>query len=343
MRAGARSGCAPAVALVAAACVTSYENAPLLDVTKPAIPAVAIAIPFGEVADADERLLYDFYGGVFARLQTAAEDRDHVQLEALLAAYDRPGLPQRLASVLRGYAAVALGLRWQQHVTETAELALASDAVPPVGEPVRFHLRVPPPSMPVRLGAGAGEDPSGFAVAVAIDDTFADGSTHSTHTQDFAWLPVPWTFAGGEPLTVPIEVGAARGAAVRRVVHLRIDQMPGYVTVDGERAPVERHAVGAISLVQWPAGSEAIAKDPLAALRDALRSGDPAHFAHVFVAAAFVGADEREAAIDLLIEQVRFGRPDQAQVATAALRELTGAKLTPGDRDAWLAWWQARR
>ena len=45
----------------------------------------------------------------------------------------------------------------------------------------------------------------------------------------------------------------------------------------------------------------------------------------------------------LLIEQIRFGRQDQALVAMAALQVIAGETLPIGDRQAWLAWWQARR
>jgi hypothetical protein len=52
---------------------------------------------------------------------------------------------------------------------------------------------------------------------------------------------------------------------------------------------------------------------------------------------------DRETAIALLLDQVRFGRADQARVAMAALRRLTGESLLVGDREAWLAWSQTRR
>jgi hypothetical protein len=107
--------------------------------------------------------------------------------------------------------------------------------------------------------------------------------------------------------------------------------------------PVQRTGIASTTLTQWPAGHAAIAAAPLVTLREALRLGDPAHFAHVFVAASFVGTEDREAATALLIEQVRYGRQDQALVAMAALQVLTGASQPAGDREAWLAWWQARR
>ena len=44
----------------------------------------------------------------------------------------------------------------------------------------------------------------------------------------------------------------------------------------------------------------------------------------------------------MLIDQVRYGRADQAQVAMAALKRVSGLSLAVGDRDAWLAWWQTK-
>ncbi len=348
--------CLLAAAMFAAAgCVTTYEDAPLFtDVKTPAVPAVALTIPFGDDGTPDQRVLFDFYGSVFQRLQAAAEDRDTVQIQALLAAYQRPDLPANLREVLRGYAAMAAGLGFQQHAAAHATLLLsppseaaanapAPSAPPPIGAPFTFQLTVPPPPAAVRLGGRRDADACGFAVAVTIDDTFVDGSTRSTHTQDFVWLPEAFAFADGKPLVVPIGIDVAASDAVRRAVHLRVDLMPGYVQIDGERVPVQRTAIGTVALTQWPAGYEAVAKAPLVALREALRRGDPAHFPHVFVAASFVRGADREPAMALLIEQIRFGRQDQALVAMAALQVIAGETLPIGDRQAWLAWWQARR
>jgi hypothetical protein len=349
-----------AATFAAAGCVTTYEDAPLFtDVETPVVPATAMTIPFGDDGSADQRLLYDFYGGVFQRLQAAAEERDVAQVEALLAAYRRPGLPVRLQDVLRGYAAMASGLRFQQHAVRHSSLQLEPDPAsagegavagegppveaPPIGAPFTCRLTMAPPPAEVRLGARTDDDPCGFAVTLSIDDTFVDGSTRSTQTQDFVWLPAAFAFASGQALALPIGLDVAASDAVRRVVRLRVDLMPGYVQIDGERVPVQRTAIGAVSLTQWPAGYQAIVRAPLLSLREALRLGDAAHFPHVFVAASFVRGDDRQPAIALLIEQVRFGRQDQALVAMAALRELTGESLPAGDRQAWLAWWQARR
>jgi hypothetical protein len=93
----------------------------------------------------------------------------------------------------------------------------------------------------------------------------------------------------------------------------------------------------------YPQGFEVVRERPLAELRQALRPLAPAQFARVWLAAHFLPSSERDTALELLMEPVRFGRDDQAQVAMAALQLLTGAAVPVGDRDGWLAWWQARR
>lgn len=368
---------AAAAALVAAACVTTYEDMPVA--TKPSqLPlAVPVAIPFSnEGVREDQRLLFAFYGSVFERMQSAAADRDPAQLEGLVALYDREDLPLRLREVIAAYRALAVGLRFQLHAAGASTLTLAPAPAaatstpqaapdgprvaelqttqpqttqppvpqpPPLGTALMFRLELPPSSVPVLLGGRGDDEPTGFAVAVTIDDTFLDGSTRSSHTQDFVWLPAAFQLAGGNSLQVPVEVAATAGDAVQRVVHVRVDLMPGYVTVDGQRAPVHRTGIGACTVTQWPKGHEVIAKAPLNALRAAIRSGDPARAAQIYLGAAFVRGDERDEAVKALIELVRFGRPDQATVAMSALRLLTGENLSLADREAWLAWWQARR
>ncbi|MFY9341403.1 MAG: hypothetical protein WAT39_02860, partial [Planctomycetota bacterium] len=73
------------------------------------------------------------------------------------------------------------------------------------------------------------------------------------------------------------------------------------------------------------------------------RTFGPANYARAWLAAQATRGADTEAAAALLIEQVRLGRADEAQVAMAALRTITGIDFVVGDRDAWLAWWQSRR
>lgn len=348
-----------------AACVTTYEDVPLDSAAEAAMPvALTQTIPFpSSKAAADQRLLLEVYGGVLERLQAAASERDPTQMEALLATYQRTDLPPWLSEVLGGYRALATGLRFQNHAVAKATLVLApataaaapattaaSDTTPsavlpepPIGEPLCCVLRLPAPAMPVQLGGQADEDPTGFVVAITIEDTFVDGSSSSSRRQDSVLLPEPFLLTGDAVLEVPVGIDVPAGGSVKRTVHLRIDLMPGYVHVDGARVPVQRTTVGACALSLWPAGYEAIQQAPLASLQRALQVGDAAHFPHVFLAAQFTRDSEREQVLPLLVDQVRFGRADQAQVAMAALRQVTGQTLPIGDRQAWLAWWQARR
>jgi hypothetical protein len=129
---------------------------------------------------------------------------------------------------------------------------------------------------------------------------------------------------------------------VRRELTVRVDLLPGYVATAGVRAPVRRTPLAATKTTQWPGGHRAIRERPLETLRAALRLGDPAHFPHVWLAAVFAPAEARPQVEQLLIDQVRLGRADQAQVAMVALRDLGVADLPP-ERERWLAWWQSRR
>ena len=147
--------------------------------------------------------------------------------------------------------------------------------------------------------------------------------------------------ASGRQNSAAHSVGAASGDAVRRNVTVRID-MRGHVEIDGIRAPVKSTSIAAGSYTQWPAGYDIIAKQPLAALKLALGAFQPKNFASVYLAALKIPATHQYEACALLMDQVRFGRADQAQVAMAALQNVTGLSIAVGDRDAWLGWWQAR-
>lgn len=344
-----RATLAALVALGGAGCVTTYE--PIALPTRGSMPdAVPVTIPFPEIGDRRGALWNELYKGVLQRLQEAAEAGDPALIDALLASYDKPDVPESIADQLRGYRLVARGIAFQQHLLAAARLLAVAgtppapiDAAPPLGEALRLELRVPPGDEPVVLGGRYDRDPVGFAVAVTLEDEFVDGSSHSSHSEEFLRLPHAVELAGDRALTLPIEIGAAAGEAVRRKVLVRVDLMPGYVVIRGLRAPVKRTVVGAGSWTQWPRGHDVIAKTPLAALRQALAKFHEGNFASAYVAALLVRPEQRDEAIALLIDQVRFGRADQAQVAMAALRQVSGVDLPVGDRDAWLAWWQGRR
>jgi hypothetical protein len=346
---------AGAAALLLAGCVTVYEDQPLFGKKVPPPDfAVPVTIPF----PTNEQLggsatAAAFYRGMIDRLHEAVRQRDPEEIEARVALLDRPDLPAPIAEHVRGYRAIARGLRFCRHAAERATLQVVpppADAQVPVeqgvaalGAPLQLELGLPAPADGVRLGGEREDEPIGFAVAITVDDRFVDGSSASVSTQKFVWLPEPVELRGAEVLRLPIAVELPGDNAVRRDVLVRVDLMPGYVRTDLGRAPVARTGIGAASASQWPVGYGAIAASPLQELRAALRAFGPKTFPRAYLAAAATTGPDRETAIELLVEQVRFGRPDQAQVAMAALRAADAAELPIGDREAWLAWWNQRR
>jgi len=349
-------GAALAVTLALVGCVTTYEP------TEPEGPeglpiSAPVSIPLQEpgAGVGGSRVAVEFFSGILRRLQDAADDGDVELLDALVESYNRPDVPEAFRSHVEGYRAIARGLRFQQHVTTAGELRLVGAeggadanegeevAAPDLGRPLRLELVVPPMATPVVLGGRGQRDPIGFAVAVTIDDDYVDGSSRSAQTKDFLWLPDAFELREGRELRLPVEVGADVGDAVRRSVVVRVDLLPGYVQTDGLRAPVQRVTAGAASFTQWPAGHEILRAQPIAGLRAALRDFNPRNFASAYLSALLTPRSRRAEACALLIDQVRFGRADQAQVAMAALSRIAGVRIAVGDRDGWLAWWESRR
>jgi len=352
MRALARVGALCALA----GCVTTYEDAPLVqdDLARPEF-AVPQTIPIEAASqDPNQLLVAQFYAVVLRQLHEAAEDGDLPQLEALLASHARDDLPPALRDRVRGYRDIARGLRFSREAAQRAAVALGEvpageeappleDGLPALGAVLRLELQLPAGAIPVTLGGRDDADPIGFLVAVTIDDSFVEGSTRSSSTNRFLWLPESFVLAGDAVLRLPVEIDLPGATAVRRDVHVRVDLMPGYVMVDGHRAPITQTAIAARTMTQWPVGYGTVAAAPLRELQAALQSFTPKTFPRAFLAAAATRGADRETAIDLLLEQVRFGRADQAQVAMAALRSMTGLSFLVGDRDAWLAWSRDRR
>ena len=357
-------GCGPGPALALllglAGCVTTYEDAPLLGeingAPAPAPAAASLTIPFG--GDEDQGgVLAEFYRNVLLRMQEAAaqEPPDLLQLETLLASYERPDLPPSILQHVRGYRSIAIGLRFLQAAKQQTKLVTLPpaspdpqrpepiDGVPVLGQPIELELQLAAGAEPVRLGGEADADPVRFSIAVTIDDTFVDGSTQSLSRPSQLSLPATFDLAGAAVLRLPLAIDLEAGAAVRRSILVRVDLMPGYVTVGEQRVPIRRTRLVSAQFDQWPAGFAALAKAPLAELRQALQRFEPKQFPRAYLAALRTPAEQRPEAVALLIEQVRFGRSDQAQVAMAALRAITGVEVPIGDREGWLAWWQQRR
>jgi len=354
-----RAGFAAACCWLLPGCVTVYEDAPLVAArTAVAELAVPQAIPLGAgPVDEHVRPLLELYQRVLERLEEAVGERDLPAVSALLDGYERAQLPEWLRDRLRGYRAIAHGLAFARHAATSATLrlvaaggegvpaapALELASPPPLGEPLRLEFALPSSGEAARLGGRDEADPIGFAIAITIEDLYVDGGTRTHKNHGLLWADRTVELAGDAVFRQPIALEVPGGDAVQRTMHVRIDLMPGYVHVAGRRAPVLHTTVAATSFTQWPRGHEAIARAPLATLREAIRRGDAAHFPHVFLGASFTRGADRELALGLLIDLVRLGTEAQAAVAMAALRHLTGVTQALGDREAWLAWWQLRR
>jgi hypothetical protein len=354
-RSPARAWARVGVCLCLSGCVTTYEDAPLFgnDLERPDF-AVAQTIPIAAATDPRAALIAEFYASVLQRMHAAASDGDLVQLEALVANYERSDLPDVLRERVAGYRLVANGMRFCREAAQRAELAEVVAAAgegaavpreidaPALGAPLQLELRIPAPASPVVLGGEGDTDPIGFLVSVTIDDTFANGNSYSSTNRKLVALPRAIELSGDAVLRLPIEVAVAGANAVRRDLHVRVDLMPGYVAMAAGRAPIALTAIAAKVVTQWPVGYGAVAEAPLRELQAALRAFEPPVFQRAYLAATAARGADRDTAIDLLVEQVRYGRADQALVAMAALRAVTGATFLVGDRDAWLAWSQAR-
>jgi hypothetical protein len=374
-RGAVRASLVPLLACFAAGCVTTYSPIDFVGQASEMPVSQPIAIPIPAAQGGNNRLLLEFYSGILRRLQDAADDGDVALLDSLVASYDKPNIPASVSQHLAGYRAIGRGIRFRQHAVRKAVLelrlpdgalpdgalpdgALAAEPeagsvgdvtvaktvalkVPALGNDLHLHLRLPAMAKAVILGGRKDRNPIGFSVSVTVEDEYVDGSTRSFHTDGVVWLPERFELLGDNELLLPIDVGAASGDAVRRNVTVRVD-MRGHVEIDEIRAPIKSTSIAAGSYTQWPAGYEIIAKQPLAALKVGLAAFQSNNFASVYLAALKIPAPQQHEACALLMDQVRFGRDDQAQVAMAALQNVSGLSIAVGDRDAWLGWWQAR-
>ena len=354
-----RAWLAPLSVVLAAGCVTTYEPADREDPKSELIAVAPVVIPLGEVevdGNGNNSLLLEFYNGILRRLHEAAEDGDVAMLDSLVTAYDKPSTPESVKQHLNSFRAMARGLRFRQHVASRAvfELRLSAADIaagnktpvaervePALGEELQLDLRIPAMAEPVLLGGHEHSDPFTFSVSVTVEDEYFDGRTRSSHTDGMVWLPQSFNLADGNELTLPVDIEAATDDAVRRRVYVRVD-MRGHVQIDEIRSPVKATTVGAGSFTQLPRGHAIIKKQPLVALKMALADFQPKNFASAYLSALLLSPADRLQAATLLIDQVRYGRADQAQVAMAALKRVSGLSLAVGDRDAWLAWWQTK-
>jgi hypothetical protein len=275
--------------LLGAACVTTYEDAPLLGAHStddgrvepaPAEYLTSLSIPFGDGAtDPTQPVVAEFYGGVLQRMHEAAVERDPATLEALVASYTRPDLPEHMQQRVKGYGEVARGLRFREHARAQSKLVLmplpsngsepapVEAGYPALGAPVQLELQLPASATPLVLGGRDDDHPIAFSISIVVEDTTAEGGSGSSSHNRTVWLPEEFALRGRAVLRLPILVDLPGGNAVKRHVTVRVDLMPGYVQHEQGRAPVPRTTLAATALTQWPVGYGNVAKAPLAELR----------------------------------------------------------------------------
>ena len=354
-------GAAFAAALLAGACVSEVVDDGAGDRLDLAIRTRSVVIPIA-TGMARPGPLSEFYEGIFARLHEAHQERDLLVMESLLRRYEREDLPAAVARQLLGFRALTNGLEFELHAAANARLERqaprgaqpeSSESSGPsseqpvsseeIGSVLVFELVLPPlPGRSVQLGGHSADDAVAFGVDIRIRDHFLDGSSRTHEDGDILVLPETVLLAD-EPLRLPLELDLGPSAAVKRELDLRVDLLPGYIGTNDLRVPVRRMTLAARSDTQWPKGLLMIRDKPLQVLRAAMAIGDTRHFVHVRLSAEFAPAKQRPAVHEALIDWVRLGKPDQAAVAMATLAATTDARVAIGDRDGWLAWWQAQR
>lgn len=311
-----------------------------------AVNATALVIPFGVTAAEEDDVMGRFYANVLQRMHDAYSERDARgvpsgvdTLQRLLQLYRTDAVPRSPRYHMDGFAAAAEGASFELHVRGSSRLEVPQAV--PLGENLVVRLRVEGvPGATIQLGGEDDVRPFFLSAWFEFADTYVDGSTRRQEGEAVVRLPRSHELTVAMPLQLPLELGAAPAGAVRRKVAIRIEMLPGHVGVADMTCPVRRTPVAQGEVEQLPRGAEKLQAAPLASLREAMAIGDAQRFPAVYLSACFLPPDQRREGMELLVQWVRLGRPDQARVAMAALRELTGEPITLGDRERWLAWWQ---
>lgn len=326
-----------AVALGAWGCVTTTVDAPAPEAPR----AAAVVVPLAERPrgpGAADR----YYQDVVRQMREAATERDLERLRRLLETHRRASAPHWAQAQMDRFAELADGLEFELAAARGARIDLVGDP-PPIGEPIAAELRLELPEGPEAELAGRDEDlPAGFEVRFTVVDHGVGGTRWERRSSSVLRLERSVRL-DHEQVRLPFRVELGAGSAVIRELRIQADLLPGGVLLGGRMVPHRRVALAEFSTELYPANFQPIRDEPLLTLRRALRMGDARHFPHVLLAAHFMPAGDREAAIEALIGVVRLGRPAQVRVAMAALEELVSEVGPMVTREDWLRWWGRRR
>lgn len=335
-----------AVALATAvlsACVTRVvEPDPAVDLG--ALLGESVRIPLRPERDTESGRAVDaYYASVLAQLRDASLERDAERVRDLLAAHDRPTAPTWARASLQRFRGVARGLEIEQHLLAAGRVDLIEPDVA-IGEVVALEFRVPPLTRGELPPGGLGfpdESPLRLVVHCVAEDRDVFGGTSRRSFSDVV-VAASGAVDLADEFVVAFRVDALPAEGVIRRLVVRLDVAPGALRIGDAVVPLRGGRCASRELELYPRGVESVRASPYTSLRNGLASGDPAHFAHVHLAARFMPAELREDASRLLIQTVRLGRADACRVATTALSIMTGEPHSIADRDAWLRWWSRR-
>jgi len=331
------AGCGP---LLLAGCVTTIVDDESPD-DGAVVNASPVVIPFGNVKRTEGwRPVAQYYKNVIRQMQEALAERQLEWLLALLASHDRDPAPEWARDAFASFRDAAEGLAFEDYAARNTGLVILSGPAA-IGTPIELAVRL---DTAHRRGVvlPGGETGVSFLVRSTISDTDVLGSTTTRRAELILRVPEAVDFDAGDHLLLPFGIAPAGQGVVMRRIEFVAELLPGVIDVGDRHAPVQRSNLVERVEMMYPDGVAPIRQQPLRTLRNALRNGEAAHFPHVFLAAHFMPVGDQPAAIKLLVSTLRLGRADQARVAMAALREITGVEINTQDREGWLRWWQER-
>jgi hypothetical protein len=284
-----------------------------------------------------------YFASVVTQLQDAVLERDAELLAVLLATHDRGFAPDWARPLLDQFRQLRRTLAFELQAEREAELAVVGEP-PSIGETVPLRLRLATSSEPgiVVPGAAGGSAAARILATVTVDDLDCYGGRSRSEFSEILAVPADVAFDDGGRLELVFGIPPLPAEGCEREIGVACDLLPGTLLVDGRPVPNQRTRLGEIRLTAFPRGIDGVRAHPYTHLRNGLESGDPRHFDNVFLAARLMDEEFREDAIQTAIRHVRVGRPEVARVAMAALRELSGVRISVEDRDGWLAWSQTR-
>ncbi|MDP6930393.1 MAG: hypothetical protein QF412_11890 [Planctomycetota bacterium] len=336
-----RSGCVfGAVLLVSslAACVTETVERDSPDATTVVQEPVHIQLaPMpGAGGPVD-----DYYRSIVAQMRDAAAQRDLPRLRSLLDVHNRSAAPAWAKSQMARFDDLAMGMVFEMGAPAASSISLAGDAAP-IGAPIEFVYRLKGPlGEAVRLEGEDGETATSFLVSFAIEDLNVFGGRTKRSFSSIVNLPRSIDL-DQKQMELPFSIALAPVDAVIRAIAVKVELLPGRIMVDGQSVPHRRVQLIEHEEISYPKGVELVKERPLDHLRTVVKLKDPKFFAHQLLAIHFMPEASKVEAMELLMQQVRLGNPEQVRVAMACLSVLVDSKLSIKDRNGWLRWWRAR-